>query len=230
MLRPIALVTVCLVALSARAEAGDRIRLMEIPLGMPLEEELEGEYLEGIYQEKLLPDLVDSVLYETPIARIQSTFKHDRKLEIWFTSIEDGRRAYWLKLDQSFPDTKPIPTQNLRDDFAKQFGAPDLIVGGVSNDGAGPVVLVRVDPNLEETSRGAVLQALNDDFKPEPQLLSEFWHMDMRQREKLLGPDFRGAVLSYYESAGKASSMTLELLDLTMARTVLNLGPQEVSP
>jgi hypothetical protein len=207
------------------ALALERPRLMEIPLEMPLEEELDGEYLEGIYQEKLLPELVDSVLYEAPIARIESTFSKERKLKIWFTSVEDGRRAYWLQFDQAFPVAEPVATQTLRDDFAKRYGQPDLVVGKIS-EGSGPVVVLRVDPGLEEPRRSAILQVLNESFQPDGSTLSDFWHMDMRQRARLLGVDFRGIILSYYENDGKTSAMTLELLDLALARSVLNLAPQ----
>ena len=210
---------------ASQAIAGDRLRLMQIPLEMPLEEELDGEYLEGIYQEKLLPELVDSVLYEAPIARIESTFSQDRKLKIWFTSNEDGRRAYWLQLDQSYPADKPRKSQALLDDFEAHYGKPDLVVGAIGGE-PGTIIAVRVDPNMDQARIGPVLQALVASFKPDGDTLTRFWHMDMRQRARLLGPDFRGAILTFYNADGNAPSMTMEMLDLTLARSVLNLDIQ----
>jgi len=210
---------------ATQATAGERLRLMQIPLEMPLEEELDGEYLEGIYQEKLLPELVDSVLHEAPIARIESTFSEDRKFKIWFTSNEDGRRAYWLQLDQSYPADKPRKSQALLDDFEAHYGKPDLVVGGIGGE-PGTIIAVRVDPNMDQSRIGAALQALEDSFKPDGDTLTRFWHMDMRQRAHLLGQDFRGAILTFYNAEGNAPSMTMELLDLALARSVLNLAPQ----
>jgi hypothetical protein len=212
-------------ALAPFAGAADRMRLMEIPLDIPIEEDLDGEYLEGIYQEKLLPELQDSVLYEAPIARIESTFSNERKLKIWFTSIEDGRHAYWIALDQSFPEGKPVASQTLIDDFTKRYGKPDLMVGTIGQE-PGSVVALKIDPNLAEPRHGAALKELEQSFRPDPTTLGEFWHMEMRQRARLLGAEFRGAVLSFYQNDGKASAMSLELLDLVAARKVLNLGTQ----
>ncbi len=205
------------------ALAGERPRLMQIPLDMPLEAELDGEYLEGIYQEKLAGELADSVLIEAPIARIESTFSEDRKLQIWFTSIEDGRRAYWLRLSQSFPQAQPKASQELLDDFSARYGKPDLTLGKIGAE-PGPIILLRIDPNLAEPRKAEARRALEERLRAEEKSLSAFWQMDMRQRARLLGPDFRGAILNFVDESGKTRSMTLELLDLASARSVLNLA------
>jgi hypothetical protein len=75
---------------------------MNVPLDMPLDEPLDGEFLEGIYQEKLGDVLRDSVLIDAPIPHIESHFTDNRELQLWFSSAEDGKRVFWARLGQSF--------------------------------------------------------------------------------------------------------------------------------
>ena len=103
-----------------------RQRVMNVPLDMPLDDELDGEFLEGIYQEKLLPELKDSVLIETPIQHIESHFTDNRALELWFSSREDGRRIFWAHLTQRFAEGKEIKPETALANFAAIFGKADI--------------------------------------------------------------------------------------------------------
>ncbi|HWA48035.1 MAG TPA: hypothetical protein VG742_07165 [Dongiaceae bacterium] len=202
-----------------------RQRLMNIPLDMPLEEELDGEFLEGIYQEKLLPELKDSVLIETPIQHIESHFTDDRALELWFSSREDGRRVFWAHLTQSFAEGKESKPETALANFEAIFGKPDVMRESKS-DISGSWILIKIDPRLSDERRATIQRQLDASFNPTPDQIGGFSFLDMRDRIALLGPDFRGAIFSFSAFKGKVGAQQTELLDMVRAHSVLNLAPQ----
>lgn len=201
-----------------------RQRVMNIPLDIPLDDALDGEFLEGIYQEKLLPELKDSVLIETPIRHIVSHFTEGRTLELWFSSREDGRRVFWAHLTQSFEAGQEIKPETALANFEAIFGKPD-IVREVKSDVSGAWLLLKIDPRLSDERRAAIQRQLEASFQPTPDQMG-FSFLDMRDRIKLLGPDFRGAIFSFSAFKGKVGAQQTELLDMVRAHSVLNLGPQ----
>lgn len=210
-------------ALSSQATA-DRLRILEIPLEMPLENELDGQYLEGIYQEKLGEQVTDSVLNETPVAHIETKLTDNRRLDLWFSSIEDGNRIFWIQYGESYHD-KPVETAKLLENFQSSYGAADVTIGQ-TGEGFSPTILIKVDPNLPADQQSKIRDQLLASFKPDSSQLADFWHLDIRQRARLLGSDFRGAILTFVDAEGKAHSMTAELIDLSLAKSVFNLDPQ----
>ena len=209
-----------------------RWRINNIPLDMPLEEEFNGEFLEGIYQEKLADRLISSVLNEWPSYWIHSTLKigkltpddaqqgaeldpkHER-MEIYFSSKADGRRAFWIR------SRKPMDTPADAEGIAKAmamieagFGKPDHVI--TQADRPGDAILVIADPAAK-----AVLPAT---LTLTPQQYADFWHMDLQERARILGPDFRGAVILLIAFQGKLQAMQSELIDMKRAQSVFNLG------
>ncbi len=206
----------------AAAAEEPRQRVMDIPLDMPLEAELDGEFLEGIYQEKLLPELKDSVLIEAPIHHIESSFTENRRLELWFSAREDGRRVFWAHLSQRFEEGKqPTPPMALAN-FESTYGKADILRESKSGDG-GSWVLLKLDPRIEAERRASILGRLEQSFQPSADEIGDFAFLDMRDRVRLLGPDFRGAVFSFTAYKGKVGAQHIELLDMVRAHTVLNL-------
>lgn len=205
----------------AAAEA-PRQRVMSIPLDMPLEAELDGEYLEGIYQEKLAGELTDSVLIEAPVQHIESSFTGNRRLQLWFSSREDGRRVFWAHLTESFGEGREQTPEHVLANFEASYGKADIARMSKSDVG-GSWVLLKLDPRLPETRRAAMLKQLETAFNPNAEQIGDFLFLDMRDRAKLLGADFRGAILSFTAFKGKVAAQRIELLDLARAATVLNL-------
>ena len=223
-MRVLAVVTSILIAASAAALAETpRQRVMNVPLDMPLDDPLDGEFLEGIYQEKLQDVLKDSVLIEAPVQHINSHFTEGRGLELWFSSKEDGRRVFWAHLTQVLETGQEITPETALANFAATYGKPDRTFETKSGDG-GFWLLIRVDPQLPENRRQAILKQIdagmpNSDAAP----ISDFAFMDMRDRVKLVGPDFRGAIYSFGAFRGKVAGIQTELLDMVRAHSVLNL-------
>lgn len=202
-----------------------RQRVMNIPLDMPLDAELDGEFLEGIYQETLLPELKDSVLIETPIQHIESHFTEGRELELWFSSREDGRRIFWAHLTQSFAGGKEIKPDTALANFEAIFGEPDIVRESKSEI-SGSWILLKIDPRLSDQRRAAIRRQLEASFKPTSDQIGSFSFLDMRDRIAMLGPDFRGAIFCFSAFKGKVGAQHTELLDMVRAHSVLNLGPQ----
>jgi len=215
-----------LVALLAAARIATaeepRQRVMNVPLDMPLEEPLDGEFLEGIYEEKLHDVLKDSVLIEAPIQHIESHFTENRALELWFSSREDGRRVFWARLTQSFDEGKEMKPETALANFEATFGRPDKMVQ-VKGDANASWILLKLDPRLPEERRATIARQLDSSFNPTPDQIGDFIFMDMRDRVKLLTPDFRGA--AFYMSAfkGKVGAIQTDLIDMVRAQSVLNL-------
>ena len=198
-----------------------RQRVMNIPLDMPLTEPLDGEFLEGIYQEKLGDVLQDSVLIETPIPHIQSTFTDHRDLQLWFSSAEDGRRVFWARLSQRL-EGKELRPQDAIANFEATFGAPDKIAE-VQGELSSFWILLKLDPRLPEARRATILKQLDASFTPAPAQVADFGLTDLRSRARLLTPDYRGAVFFLTSFEDKVSSMQTDLIDMVRAQTVLNL-------
>ncbi|WP_119303781.1 hypothetical protein [Dongia deserti] len=213
---------IALLAASAVALAEEpRQRVMNIPLDMPLDDPLDGEYLEGIYQEKLHDVLKDSVLIEAPIPHIESRFTENRSLELWFSSEEDGRRIFWARLTQGFEGKTMQPEAALAN-FEATFGKPDK-VAELKGDLSSVWILLKLDPRLPEARRATILKQLDLSFTPTPHQIGDFGLTDLRSRVKLLTPDFRGAVFYLTAFKGKIASMQTDLIDMVRAQTVLNL-------
>ena len=198
-----------------------RQRVMNIPLDMPLHEPLDGEFLEGIYQEKLHDILKDSVLIDSPIPHIESQFTENRSLELWFSSEEDGRRVFWARLNQSF-EGKTMKPEDALANFEATFGKPDKVVA-VKGEYGSFWILLKLDPRLPAGRRATILRQLDASFNPTPGQIAGFGLADLRARTKLLTPDYRGAVLFLTAFKGKVGSMQTDLIDMVRAQSVLNL-------
>jgi hypothetical protein len=105
-------VACCLALASAAAAepAKERWRLASVPLDMPEDGGLDDQALEGLYQGDYGTDMPhdfggslggkikDSVLTESPFWHIDTTLKDDRRLQLWFSSAEDGRKIFGVRL------------------------------------------------------------------------------------------------------------------------------------
>ncbi|WP_303978019.1 hypothetical protein [Dongia mobilis] len=237
------LIALCL-ALSASAHADEtatRWRINNIPLDMPLDEALNGEFLEGIYQEKLQDRLMYSVLTEWPSYHIHSTLKvggklaeidaqqavesdpRNEQMDLYFSSAADHRRLFWIRARK--PIEGPADATGIAQTMQMveaSFGKPDRIV--TAADWPGNAILIMVDPALGEAERSLMLAALPDPLTLGHDDFIEFWSMDLQRRAKLLGPNFRGAIVLLTAFQGRLQGLQTELLDLGRAQTVFNLA------
>jgi hypothetical protein len=225
----------------AVADSG-RLKINNIPLDMPLNEELDGEYLEGIYQEKLSDRLITSVLNEWPIYHIDSTLKvgtgkvtkkdsvagadtdpKNEQMQLYFSSAADQRRIFWIRTRK--PMNAPADADGTAKSLAmieSSFGKPDRII--TDAEMPGDAIVIIVDPQLPPDQAQAIKAALPDPMTLSHEDYMSFWSMDLQARAKILGPNFRGAIVMLVAFKDRLELMQTELLDLKRAQTVLNLN------
>jgi len=228
------LATLAVLALVSAASAADRMRLVSIPLDMPESDEvaLDQQFLEGLYNGdygKSMPrnfggylgnNVKSSGLEESPFYHIDTTLKDGRTLQLWFSSEKDGRRTFgvWMETPWSNkPPTKPYAAA--RKELESAYGQPDLDFSPPSLAGQHITIFVdRMAPNYQ-----AVMAALPKASQISSKDAESFWHCDLRTLARILGANFRGAIVIQTEQKGKLGGETAELLDLVRARTVFNL-------
>jgi hypothetical protein len=204
------------------AAAADRWRIENIPLDMPLDEDLDGEFLEGMFQEKIGDRLQEGLLTEWPIQHSSYKLKGERSLELYFSSAADHRRIFWIRENRPLDGKNDPKSVELAIKQAESSFAPaDRVIADPEQGGS--VILLIADKSLPPDSQKAMLDPIPNPLKLSPDQFSRFWQMDLQERATILGPDFRGAVVLLNVFQGKLTNMQAELIDLKRAQTVLNL-------
>lgn len=225
---------VVLQLLAGVAAAGGRWRILGVPLDMPEEDALDGQYLEGIYEGDygmnmandyggyIAGHLKDSLLRELPFHHINSTMKDGRQLELWFSTKADGRKVFGVELHEFFEDKARSKTPAAAiGEVQAAFGKPDRVIESAAMPGQ--TILLFTDSNLPKQKRDEVIARLPQAQQMPKEELEQFSRTDLRERASILGPEFRGALVTIYSFKGKVSGIDAELLDLERARTVFNL-------
>ncbi len=219
---------------TAAAAADSRWRILGVPLDMPEEDGLDGQALEGIYQGDYgahMPNnyggyiaghLKASVLRELPFHHINSTMKDGRELELWFSSRAEGRRIFGVQLHEVLEGKgKGKDAAAAIKEAEAAFGKPERVI--TSPAVAGQTILLFVDSSLPREKRDMIVARLPQARQMPQEDIDGFGRTDLRERARILGPNFRGAVVTIYSFKGKAGGIDAELLDLGRAQTVFNL-------
>jgi hypothetical protein len=228
---------VAAIVISTRsAYAADRMRLVSIPLDQPLsdEEALDQQFLEGLYQGDygkqmklnvggyLGDNVKSSGLSQSPFNHIDTVLKDGCKLQLWFSSAEDGRKTFGIHLETPYIEK---PTRDFKQAIAEiqsAWGKPDLEFS--PPDGAGAQqVEVFVDHTMPSDRVAAVTANVPPADKLTPKDMSHFWDSDLRGYARVLGGSFRGAIAIVNQQNGKLVGEQILLIDLTRAATVFNL-------
>jgi hypothetical protein len=221
---------------AATAGTADRWRLCSVPLDMPLDdrEALDNQALEGLYQGDyghdmahnyggyIAGNLKDSILIEWPFYHIQTTLKDGRLLQLWFSSGTDGRKVFGVHLELPWSDKSKRTVKAEREAIAAAFGAPDIELGppGLSSQ----KILVIADRTMDKDRYAAVVARLPKADRISHDDADRFWKLDLQELAKFLGPDFRGLVVILNSQGDKLVSEQAELIDLSRARSVFDLG------
>ncbi len=216
------------------AMAAEHWRLVSVPLDMPLDQyDLDGQALEGLYQGDygtnmphnfggyLAHHVKTSGLEESPFYHIDATLRDGRTVELWFSSAEDGRKTFGVYFETPYSD-KPIGTLAAAvRQIEGAYGKPDLEFSPPSTPAQ--KIFVIADRTMDPARYKGVVARL-----PKPGAISakdadSFWRADLRDRARILGPDFRGVVIVLNAKDLSLMGETAWLLDLARARTVFNL-------
>ncbi len=103
------------------------------------------------------------------------------------------------------------------------YGKPDLEFRPPASKGA-QHVQVFVDRTMPKERLAAVLTRFPTADRMTAKDIEDFWRADLRGLARLLGPEFRGAIVTTSIESGKLLTQQAQLVDLVRARTVFNLG------
>jgi hypothetical protein len=229
--------TLLIFILSASVNAADRWRLLSIPLDMPMDDQfaLDGQALEGLYQGDygtkmphnyggyIGPNLKASGLNEVPFYHIDSTLKDGRTFELWFSTAEDGRKVFGVRLNIPYSDKRKDLVSDTIKEVETAYGKSDLEFSpaGITAQ----KIIVIANRTLPKEKCDSIVARLPKAEQLGQKDADSFWNADLRQLARMLGPEFRGVILVLNANAktGRFVSGTVQLIDLERARTVFNL-------
>ena len=227
-----------ILTIATAANAAEHWRIVSVPLDMPLDDQsaLDDQALEGLYQGDygknmahnysgyIGTNLRSSGLNESPFYRINSTLKDGRDFELWFSSAADGRKTFGVRLNMPWLDEGYKPMTDALKDVETAFGKPDLEFSPSGR--TAQKVLVIADRTMPKDRYNAVVARMPKANQISSKDAESFWNSDLQEFARLLGPDFRGAIMFLNSDlkSDRLVSGTALLVDLARARTVFNLG------
>ena len=216
--------------------AAERWRLASIPLDMPLDdtEALDNQALEGLYQGDYGTNMAhnlggylggnvrESGLDESPFYHIDTTLKDGHKLQLWFSSESDGHKTFGIHFETPWNDKPKQDFKRAVDEVHSAFGKPDLELVPFAGRSTQRIHIF-ADRTMPKARYDAVLARLPKAGDISKKDLDSFWRSDLRNWARILGPDFRGAIVILNDQNNKLVSEQAYLIDLNRARTVFNL-------
>jgi hypothetical protein len=151
-----------------------------------------------------------------------------RDVRIWYAPREEGGQSFMIATT-SHVDGK---LDHARGDLIAVFGAPtvefthaDMEARGIRVADLTVDTLLYVDRALPDTEWARIAHRLRSVFKPTGADLFSLTNTRLRTLARLLGPDFRGAIVQISESGwSHDSTVTTILLDLKRAQSVFRIG------
>lgn len=148
-------------------------------------------------------------------------------LDVWFAPSDQGGQSFMIKTWWK----SPLDLVGTRRKLLEIYGEPTLEFTHADMEARGLRifdltlgVLIYIEPALSETERQGVAAQLQERFDPTGDELFGLPGSSVGELARLLGPDFRGAIIQIGESGfGHQSSVQAVLLDLNRARSVFNL-------
>jgi hypothetical protein len=176
-----------------------------------------------------LPKIAEVQGGELPAPNVTLTFKSAQdddpeKLTIWYLPRNLGGQSFLIS-------TTTLSTRGevLRDlgDPTVEFSPADLESRGLHVMDLTLDTLLFVDPNLPKADRDRMGKRLKTEFDPSGDDLFFLRDSSLETLARLLGSDFRGAIVQVAESGfGHHSYVTTILVDLRRAAKVFNLAPE----
>lgn len=179
-----------------------------------------------------LPEIVNilRVNHPTPYAILVMGDKFDpHGVQIWYLPRALGGQSYLISSTRQVPRDLDLT----RDEVLKELGAPTIELTQADLKARGAHVfdntlgyLIYDDRALPEESRDRLTQRLKSTFDPARADLFPLEETLIQDLAKLLGPDFRGAIVEIGHSDWSHDSrVTTMLIDLPRAGKVFNLSP-----
>ena len=179
-----------------------------------------------------LPKITGIDVQTTPAPHVRLTLAPDsagraRDVRIWYAPRELGGRSFMI----STRTYHELDLESVRGTVLETFGPPAIEFSHAEMEARGIELadltvdtLLYVDHTLPDAQWARAVHRLRTDFNPTGAELFSLTNTRLRTLARLLGPDFRGAIVQISESGWTHhSTVSTILLDLQRARSIFRL-------
>jgi hypothetical protein len=182
--------------------------------------------------EQALPEIVEIDVQTTPASHVRLALTPDsagrkRDVRIWYEPRERGGRSFMI----TATIYREAGLESVRNEVLEAFGPPtiefthaDMEARGIHVADLTVDTLIYVDRGLPDTQWARVAHRLRTEFRATGAELFSLTDTRLRTLARLLGADFRGAIVQISESGWTHhSTVSTILLDLKRAGSVFRL-------
>ncbi|HKP24450.1 MAG TPA: hypothetical protein VJV39_11340 [Dongiaceae bacterium] len=180
-----------------------------------------------------LPKVLRMEVQTTPAPYVELVLEpgptgRPRDVRIWYAPREEDGQSFMITTTSHVDGN----LDHARNDVIETFGAPtvefthaDMEARGIRVADLAVDTLLYVDRALPDTDWARIAHRVRSEFNPTGAELFSLTNTRLRTLARLLGPDFRGAIVQVSESGwSHDSTVTTILLDLTRAQSIFRLA------
>lgn len=180
-----------------------------------------------------LPRITDIDVETTPAPYVVLTLEpvpggESEHLRIWYAPREQGGQSFMIATATQTDQKLDGARQNVLEAFGVptvEFSHADMESRGIYVADLTIDTLLYLDPRLPDVAWTRIAHRLREEFDPTGDELFSLTNTRLQTLSRMLGPDFRGAIVQIAESGlGHRSVVTTILLDLERAQSVFRLG------
>lgn len=203
--------------------------------GMTLDETRLGDgFCEGCAgRSATLPKVLRMQVQTTPAPYVELVLEpgstgRPRDVRIWYAPREEGGQSFMIATASHVGGKLDLARSGVIDAFGMptvEFTHADMEVRGIRVADLTVDTLLYVDRALSDTEWTRIAHRLRSEFDPTGPELFSLTNTRLRTLARLLGPDFRGAIVQISESGwSHDSTVTTILLDLKRAQSIFRIG------
>lgn len=179
-----------------------------------------------------LPKVLRMEVQTTPAPYVALTLEPDaaarpRDLRIWYAPREEGGQSFMIATAARVDGNLDLARGGVIEAFGPptvEFTHADMEARGIHVADLTVDTMLYVDRALPDTQWARIAHRLRTEFNPTGPELFSLTETRLRTLARLLGPDFRGAIVQVSESGwSHDSTVTTLLLDLKRAQSVFRL-------
>lgn len=180
-----------------------------------------------------LPKITNMDVQTTPAPYVILTLEPDadgreRDVRIWYSRRELGGQSYMITTAEHSPRNLAGARENVLSAFGEptvEFSHADMEARGIDVSDLTIDTLIYVDHDLPPAQWNQMAFRLRNGFNPTGAQLFSLTNSNLPALGRLLGLDFRGAIVQIVESArGHRTTVTTMLLDLGRAQSTFQVG------
>ncbi|HJR21890.1 MAG TPA: hypothetical protein VJ822_09745 [Dongiaceae bacterium] len=180
-----------------------------------------------------LPKVVRMEVQTTPAPYVELALEpgptgRPRDVRIWYAPREEGGQSYMIATTSHSDGRLDLARSGVIAAFGPptvEFTHADMEARGIRVADLKVDTLLYVDRALPDTQWARIAHHLRSEFSPTGPELFSLTNTRLRTLARLLGPDFRGAIVQISESGwSHDSTVTTILLDLKRAQSIFRIG------